>query len=406
MEEQIKQQNGSQFVFSNLKIRTMQDDLKKHTFQDELPPSPAPSAQAPTAPPAPKETIKKELEQAPQPEPEPKIIQKIISRTLPEPPPYLPSEPAPAPQGLPTKNQPIETPTPKIEPKIIYKEFQKAKLPVKQPKRIKFALIFGVSAAVVILGISGFIYYRFWGAPKPLCPEGQINASCSCGGQTKTSGFCCNGLLSEYDCFFTKSPGPLIETINLAMNINAQGASSDKILSDIVNASQSILNETARIVALKMSDSPKKYATLDDLIRIFGITLPENLKANTQSFNLLVYIKPGNTSSPTDPTKEIRLVLVLSQKDSSPAGQTMSVWETTMLNDMKPLILGGPSASATANFVSTNYNGGFFRYKNLPTKTATINYTIYQNLVIIGTSKNSVFYVYDSANINNPGAAN
>jgi len=127
--------------------------------------------------------------------------------------------------------------------------------------------------------------------------------------------------------------------------------------------------------------------------------LPDNLKTNTEAFNLLLYAKPQNFSE-TDPAQETRLVLVLKQKDGSLAEQIMSGWEATMLQDMRPIILGQPSASATAGFISTTYNNGFFRYKNLPTKTATINYTIYQNLVILGTSKSSIFYVYDSTNRN------
>jgi len=500
MEEEAKQNDSNQLVFSSLRVRTMQDDLKNVQAPVYLPLTPAPIP-AQKQPPVQKRPEKKEI-QKPAEERKPilpnneailnqakeafekkqyeetisltqAIIQgknaswligfktkrllnrakeevekrdklakekirepqKIVSKTLPEPPVFLPAQPAPqppkialpakqtapappvikplpppappqvplkqAPQPQPVKYFPPAVPTTPIsQPKIVYEQpkliyGQPLKLKPEPKRHLKIGLTFGIPATIIILGIFGFIYYNFWVVPSS-CQEGQINADCICGGQTRTSGFCCNNIFSDYDCFFTKTPEPLIETLNLTMNIDAQGASSGKILSDIVNAGQGILNETARIVALKMSDSPKKYATLDDLTNIFGIALPDNLKANTQTFNLLVYIKPA--------TKEIRLALVLKQKDSSLTEQIMTAWETTMFNDMKPLILGVPGTPATAKFISVNYNGGLFRYKNLPTKTTTINYTIFQNLVIIGTSKNSIYYAYDSANRNSNAA--
>jgi len=270
---------------------------------------------------------------------------------------------------------------------------------------MKLGLMFGVPAAVVILGIFGFIYYRFRAAPPPLCAEGPINEECRCGEQSeeaKNTGFCCDNLWADFDCALTKAPQPLIPSINGILTINAEESALDQVISNIKSAEANIPGEGARIIALKLADSPSRYATLDDVIKIFGIVMPENLKTDNQTFNLILYSKPIE-GSPLTP--ETRLVLVLSQKNKSSLEQTMSDWETTMLEDTKPMILGEPAESATPEFISTVYHNGFFRYKNLPIKLTTINYTIYQNLVILGTSKNSIFYVYDSLNPNNPGAA-
>jgi len=492
MEEEAKQNDRNQLVFSSLKVRTMQDDLKNVQAPAYLP-------LTPTSSPAQKQPEKKEF-QKPAKEKKPsldiesilnqarqtfekkqyeetinlaeKIIQekstswllgfkakrllnqakkevekqdkltkekirkpqKIVSKILPEPPQYLPTQPPPqppktvlpatapappvikplpppAPPQVPRKQasqpqpvkpvQPTSIPQPKVsykQQKVIYGQPLKTKPASKRHLRI--GLIFGIPATILILGIFGFIYYYYFlNAPKPLCQEGQINSDCRCGEETKNTGFCCNSLWTDYDCSLTKVSVPLIQSIDQILTIDAQSANSDKIISDLKQTGQENFTETAKIIALKLQDSPPKYATLNDLISIFGISLPDNLKTNTEAFNLLLYAKPQNFSE-TDPAQETRLVLVLKQKDGSLAEQIMSGWEATMLQDMRPIILGQPSASATAGFISTTYNNGFFRYKNLPTKTATINYTIYQNLVILGTSKSSIFYVYDSTNRN------
>jgi hypothetical protein len=436
MEEQLKTEGG-QFAFSSLKIRTMQDDLKRSSSPEEEKPI-AMSALPATPPPemATKEIIGKT--------PEPVRPQKIVARPMPEPPPYLPQEPMQS-TAAETKSAPMEAPEPipgplpmapseelptgqpdtaltYLQSNVTYEPQKIKSEAAPAPKRMKLGLVFGVSAGVVILAIFGFIYFYFWNtpAPKPLCPEGQITAECRCGEQateTKTAGYCCNNLWIDYDCGLTKLPQPIIPSISDSLTFNDVSDASS-LMPDILNSNTGITDEGAKIITLNLANSPPRYATLDDLIKIFGLILPDQIKSNNKSFNLLLYVNQSPnyifstsslalldaSSSPeilATSTPEYRLVLVLEQKDPSGLEQIMTNWEQTMLDDMRPLIFGQPYGSASPEFISTVYHNGSFRYKNLPLKNTTINYFIDQNLIILGTSKNSIFYVYDALNPNN-----
>ncbi|OGZ34333.1 MAG: hypothetical protein A2Y98_00300 [Candidatus Portnoybacteria bacterium RBG_19FT_COMBO_36_7] len=408
--EEIKKEKREEFAFTNLKIRTMHDDLRKHTGQADLSDIPVLPPEKPATP-----TIT-----SPPPE---ESKQPSTKRAIPEPPPYLPTKPAPPqPESIEPQPEPIapaQEPEPsessasspsvlKLQSNLIYKETPRSEPEISLSRRLKFALMFGAPAAIIISVIFGFIYFYFSTAPPPLCPQGQITEECRCSEQseeTKTTGFCCDNLWVDFDCTLTKLPEPLIPSIDQILTIDAQGDTLTNLVYEIEKSDNNISDEGARIIALKLANYPSRYATLDELINIFGIVLPEDIKENNQAFNLLLYVNLSPNYL-TSSAPEYRLALVLRQKNKSALEQIMQEWEETLLEDMKPMVLGQPEEPATAEFVSTVYRNGFFRYKNLPIKTTTINYTIYQDLIILGTSKNSIFYVYDAFGLNNSDAGN
>jgi len=419
MEEQKNSQTSGQpigSILADLKIRTMSDDLKG------APNSPAPLAgqtsmsAAPKAPPPP--NIPAQIPPRPSPPP---------ARVIPEPPLHLPGETLvidSQPSFAATKLPPLPTPQtqiPPIAPKPVPAvppappPDQFASRPISSAKKpiFKLVVIFGV--LLLAVGLAAGAYF-FWPSeqPKPVCQEGQITTACQCGADIKETGFCCQNNWLEKDCSVTKPPIALISAINQQLPINIKDATLNKVIADIKTNLEGSTEEKARLVVLKTGVSPATYATLDETVALFGLKIDSLIKNNTSDFNLLAYVNPavastststatvgsGNASSSPETEKEIRLLLVLKQNHPSLILPAMTGWETTMLEDIKPMILGSPGPSMTSEFQSSSYNNGSFRYKKLsPITTAlAINYTVKDNILIIGTSKNSVFYAWDAVN--------
>ncbi|MFH0852332.1 MAG: hypothetical protein V1845_01880 [bacterium] len=427
MEEQKSGQASGQpiqSILADLKIRTMSDDLKG------APNSPAPAAaqaQMSTAPKAP-----------PPPNIPAQIVPKLAvptpppAQTAPQPPQRLagetlvfagqPSSTAIAPKPAPVVPAPFSRPqiqTPPTPPTSASAapptpppaQFASQPTPPAKKPIFKLTIIFGV--LILAVGLAAGAYF-FWPGEeeKPICQEGQITAACQCGVDIKENGFCCQSNWIEKDCSVTKPPVALISTISQQLQLNIKDATANKVIADIKTNLEGSSEEKARLVVLKTGTSPTTYATLDETATLFGLKIDSAIKNNTSDFNLLAYINPavastststiavnsGIASSTPQTEKEIRLLLVLKQKDKEAATDDMIAWEQNMLDDLKPIILGSPGEPATADFQNVEYHNSLFRYKNLPTKMTTINYTFLDDLLIIGTSKNSIYYVYDTAN--------
>jgi len=91
-----------------------------------------------------------------------------------------------------------------------------------------------------------------------------------------------------------------------------------------------------------------------------------------------------------------RLGLVTKVENSENLKGQMRSWEPTMLGDFKnfyPTQLPGQAASK--NFLDDNYKNVIIRYENLPFSTLTLNYTVLDNYLIIGTSKELIYSIID-----------
>jgi len=72
----------------------------------------------------------------------------------------------------------------------------------------------------------------------------------------------------------------------------------------------------------------------------------------------------------------------------------MEDWESTMAQDVRPMVFGNPSLPPT-EFSSATYRGIAVRFINLPTSTTAVNYALTDSFVVIATSKNSLYNVLD-----------
>jgi hypothetical protein len=310
--------------------------------------------------------------------------------------------PAPKPVAAPAFSQPkieYQQPISSILPSYKTNEQAKKSDQEKKPAN-KLILAFSAFIFLVLAGAAGYFY--FTGAlpwpKKPVCQEGQITQKCQCGGQLKNAGFCCNNLWLESDCIFSRPPQTLISSIQQTITIDAQNANSEKILAEAKKAGEAMNQEGAKLIALKISENPPKYATPEETISLLGVTVPSEIKNNTDGLNLLLYFRPTIALASSTEEKQIRLLLVLKQKNQNIIAKALTSWEATLADDMSLLFLEEAGPPLTSDFQTGLYNNGYFRYKKLPVSSITINYTFKNNLIIIGTSKYSIFYAWDALN--------
>jgi len=296
--------------------------------------------------------------------------------------------PSPAPQQ---KTEKLFSPSsePKITPPLSDKIVSQ-----KATKRwLKLAIIGFI--ILILAGSGAYFYLNYWPLAKPICEQGQISQACQCNGQTLDTGFCCKGVWLDKDCSFAQPIEPIISSLNQRVAIDA--SVPEKTVANIKEASQGIEILGARLIDLKLTNSPVTYAkTLNQAEKALNIKLPSDVISNAETFNLVVYVKPTE-GLPNDPNKEIRLAFIIKPKNTSQTQSVLAQWESTMVEDLKPMIIGAPGEPVTPDFQTALYHDGLFKYQNLPTSNLTIDYVVKNNLLIIATSKNSAFYVFDAA---------
>ena len=353
-----------------LKTRTMQDDLKKAASQPPIPIA-LPKSLASFGPQAP-----------------------LAGRIVPEPPARLPGvvigpQPPKAivPPLSPAGQTALSRP-PALMPKPAAAVRPAAGESFRQPAVLKFSqspnpsirtALSSLQKRLIIAGVAVLLVgagtYFFWLArtqePEP----------------TKS----CQGEISP-NCPPVSMVGDMEQ-----LSVDAKNRDLNQIVSDIKSGAPGDLKPKARLVALKTSFSPDAYATFDDFLNIFGLNISTRIKENTANFNLLVQTNPAEQSDALSPQtkKEVRLVLILKQKDPGIANEAMRTWETEMVGDLSPLLLAAPSNPPLSEFSTRVYNNGTFRYFSMPNYHLTINYVVTGDYLIIGTSRESIFYIYD-----------
>ncbi len=92
-----------------------------------------------------------------------------------------------------------------------------------------------------------------------------------------------------------------------------------------------------------------------------------------------------------------RLGLVLKTNGETKINSAAKIWERTMASDLKNLILAKTTSSG--QFQTGTYQGQTIRYKNLPTSATAIEYSLVNDILIIGTSKSSTLKAIDGAGV-------
>lgn len=102
------------------------------------------------------------------------------------------------------------------------------------------------------------------------------------------------------------------------------------------------------------------------------------------------YGQPGTGQNPSS-----RLFIVLTQKDSISAASLMNTWEPRIIKDLTSLFsLSSPSSKLT--FTSDIYSNINFRFVRIPDKDLGVAYAVFQNYLIIGSSRDSFRVILDA----------
>jgi len=147
---------------------------------------------------------------------------------------------------------------------------------------------------------------------------------------------------------------------------------------------EQVINSFKRINILK---SESEVLSLPELLQGLEISIsPYVFSEMEDQYNLLIFSQQSGK----------RIGLIIKIKNPENLKIQMKNWEPDMLNSFKNLYafeLPGPAASKT--FLDDNYRNVIIRYKNLPYSTLTLNYTILDNLLFIGTSKETIYTAID-----------
>lgn len=372
-----------------------------------LQPAPAPAPQ-PILQPVPRPVVPPAAKPAPQP---------AAPLSKPEPPEGLPivepiKDVLPKPKPAQVQSQPIppslQEIAKKLEPKIeikkpiglgigLGKETKKEPAKEKELKPLagpaprrgltkQLIIIFVAVLAVALIG--GFIYWWNYLRPAKLPVvhyECQDNQCVSVEGEAEDI---CQ---SDADCQIAVIPEALIptkgdETIELF-------AGQENLLIDKLKsmALESQELDTLWRVLIKSSDPANlAYLDLKNLVSALGIIISEDVYNNfvsSENYTLFSYKQEqGN-----------RLGLVIALKNNKDIFSGFNVWEKTMADDLKPLLLrediGQPASQV---FQDNVYQDVSIRYLNFPKPDLSIDYAVIGNKLIITSSRASMYAAIDA----------
>lgn len=155
-------------------------------------------------------------------------------------------------------------------------------------------------------------------------------------------------------------------------------------------------------LAIGTNSTPQKYLELSEATRSLNVFIPATILPYIQDYNLFLYTAGQKEKSSCDGNGISdprcwgpRMVLVLRLAKTDDITSKLHAWEKTMIQDLNALILA-QSNEVSQEFQDFFYKGQLVRYKNLETSTITVNYTIINDLLIIGTSKESISSALDT----------
>lgn len=169
-----------------------------------------------------------------------------------------------------------------------------------------------------------------------------------------------------------------------------------------------LIIKTGETVPLETEATGSEIATLDELAKHLKIKIPLSIK-NQSTGEFDVFAFGGNTFDQDVCAKAKntaascygpRLGLALKIVDPIKAKSALKTWESTLVTDLKPLVLAKVGAAATPVFQTGTYQNQTIRYKNLPLNTVTVEYALAGDILLITTSKNSMLKAIDSLNTN------
>ena len=364
---------------------------------------PAPAPMPPPAPVLPTQKIEtpptrdtKNIETvfSPPPAPRPQVS-KVLTETLK---PFMPPAPTrtpPAslpttqptvgggtsPQAAVTPSRPTPpvsagSPTLKVPPRVIPPREVPKILPNHLPKIVPVWVRLGIIAvAVFLLTFLGlYVYWKIFIQEKP---EAKSQLPTTQQPKTPTLPVNQQPAVTPPLKFFNKLPNKAV-TIELAIKDTAN-------LGHALQSEAAILEERESVKQIFISyrGKPVELAEFLNLMQIF---VPQDFLANYENQYAFFYFSQKEGA---------RAGLVLKAKNSQLAQTQLDQWEkTTMPSDILPLFPTSlRSIKTPILFKSYSLAGQPVRYVNVPILFSSLNYSIYNNLLIITSSSRAMFKV-------------
>ncbi|MFA6047434.1 MAG: hypothetical protein WCV59_01670 [Parcubacteria group bacterium] len=167
--------------------------------------------------------------------------------------------------------------------------------------------------------------------------------------------------------------------------------SSEKI--DIASA----IDKYVREVTDEKPNTPVEFIVVDNqnnpiLFKDFasksGLSLPKDITGNLKdTFSLFIYLDE----------EQPRIGLAVDSNDLVGINLKDALLknETSLISNMTSLYLGNSVNTDDTPFTTSYYGGAEIRYKNIPIPTMSLDYTIFRDKLIIGTSKMTARSIID-----------
>jgi len=271
-------------------------------------------------------------------------------------------------QKLPKAPTPPETLSQKPPAEISIKAQEIKSKKIKQIK-VVFIVILGI---FLIAGISGATYYFiFMAQPKPELPEFQ--------------------------------PPPEIKPPTPLLSINSTEIITIKDKTTLVNKLTSVLASdqpegTLKYIPIKITEPEEKFISFKELAEILNFNIPQEIMGQyNDQYSLIIYSQKKGIISPfLKNISKNRLCLILALKNSD-IEDTLIEWEKTILQDLKLLYLNFNVAPISEAVFSNSERIDItpHRFINLNTSYLSLDYALFQNKLIITTSKESANKILD-----------
>ena len=302
----------------------------------------------------------------------------------------------------------------------------------------KISLKFALIIVALVLFLSGFyLIFQLKPCISPFCKEEEPPAVVSCDKEElrnicvdanqifpdcDTTGLCKELNIAscsrENICQAIGGPTSTCEPVDLLSPIGILPFLSEekititqKTKSDILSALSTIDGAITQrpymvrvLIEYTVNECEKSWLSAADFFNIFGIKVPADFFTNIKGDNYsLVYYMPDSEEKNTCIASNVagalcygpRLGIAFSLQNLDYTKAMMRNWEQTFFSDLSPLILG-EAQDSTSEFGGSLYKEKIeFRYKNFPISTTALNYGLYKDILVIGTSKNSLYKASD-----------
>ncbi|MDR3559796.1 MAG: hypothetical protein P4L62_04800 [Candidatus Pacebacteria bacterium] len=158
---------------------------------------------------------------------------------------------------------------------------------------------------------------------------------------------------------------------------NPDASAIKKTLADY--AGKVTQTKTVTPVAFIVTDAQNNPISFQDFAQAVGLTLPQSLTAQLgPGFTLYMYNDAGKT----------RIGLATAEKNDAQLAAALIQEESNLPKDIEPLFLASSYTLNNRSFGSSTYNGIPIRYNNIISPdNLSVDYTIYQNQWLIGTTE-------------------